>query len=372
MYGQLNGQPLGGQTIQLYQRVAGSHQGYTLVDQTTTQSNGFYSFDNITGVESNTSYFAKEAGADGLHSRTVYERVRALVSIAASTTTADTSTPIVFSGQVSPSQAGHRVLLQEQNPNTGNWHTIKTGGLSSASTYSISYRWRTPGVHDVRAAFPGDGRNLAGASDGVTVTIEQGQVSGFTIATSQPIIPEGSRVRISGVLQNGPNTSVTLWARHANEARFRAVQSMVTGGDGSYAFDQMPAVNTIYQVRTTFAPKRHTAVLLEGVRDVVTLTPSSATSTVGGVVTFSGNVNPDKAGRLIHLLRLSADRHWHTVETTRVRFDSTFHFAWRFVREGEFMFRARIYSDERNVGASSAPVKITVAGMTPVTVPPTK
>ena len=372
IYGQLNGQPLGGQTILLYQHVAGSHQGYTLAGQTTTQSNGFYSFDNIAGVESNTSYFTKESGAQGVHSRTVDERVAALVSIAANPTTADTSTPITFSGQVTPNQAGHRVLLQEQNQKTGDWHTLKTGELSSSSSYSISYRWRTPGVRDVRALFPGDGTNIAGASDGVTVTIQQSQVPGFTIQSSQPIIPEGSSVQISGVLENGATTSVTLWARRADEAHFRPVQSMVTGSDGSYAFGQMPTVNMLYQVRTTFAPKRHTAVLFEGVRDVVSLTPSSTTSTVGGVVTFSGNVDPDKAGRMIHLQRLGSDGDWHTVETVRVRFDSTFHFGWRFARAGSFEFRARIYSDEHNVGAASPPVTITVTGMTPVTVPPTK
>ena len=373
IYGQLNGQPLGGQTILLYQHVAGSHQGYTLAGQTTTQSNGFYSFDNITGVESNTRYFAKEAGVHGVHSRTVDERVAALVSIAANPTTADTSTPIMFSGQVTPNQAGHRVLLQEQNQKTGDWHTLKTGRLSSSSSYAISYRWRTPGVRDVRALFPADGTNIAGASDGVTVTIQQAQVAGFTIQSSQPIIPEGSGVTISGVLSDGATTSVTLWERHADEARFRPVHSRVTGGDGSYSFTEMPTVSTLYQVRTTFAPKRHSAVLFQGVRDVVTLTPSSTTSTVGGVVTFSGNVDPDKAGRVIHLLRLGADGDWHTVETTRVRFDSTFHFGWRFARAGSFEFRARIYSDEHDVGAASAPVTITVSPVTtPTALPPTK
>ncbi len=371
IYGQLNGQPVGGQTILLYQHVAGSHRGYTLADQTTTQSNGFYSFENLPAVQSNTSYFTKEAGVHGVHSRTVYERVAALVSITANTTMADTNTPIVFSGHVTPNQAGHRVLLQEQNPNTGNWYTLKDGRLSPSSSDSISYRWRTPGVHDVRAEFPADGTNIAGASDGLTVTIQQAQVPGFSIQSSQPIIPEGSGVKISGVLQNGANTSVTLWARHADEARFRPVESIGTGGDGSYAFDQMPTVNTLYQVRTTFAPKRHSAVLFEGVRDVVRLTPSSTTSTVGGVVTFTGNVDPDKAGRMIHLQRLGADGDWHTVESVRVRFDSTFRFAWRFVRAGSFQFRARIYSDEHTVGAASPPVTITVSPVTtPTTLPP--
>ncbi len=73
-------------------------------------------------------------------------------------------------------------------------------------------------------------------------------------------------------------------------------------------------------MRTTFAPRRHTAVLFEGVQDVVTMTSSSPTSTVGGHVTFTGSVSPDKAGHVIYLQKLGKDGDWHTVE---VRFVNT-------------------------------------------------
>ena len=55
IYGQLNAQPIGNQTIDLYQHTTGSHTGYVLAGTTTTSSIGFYDFSNITGVATNTS-----------------------------------------------------------------------------------------------------------------------------------------------------------------------------------------------------------------------------------------------------------------------------------------------------------------------------
>jgi plastocyanin len=150
------------------------------------------------------------------------------------------------------------------------------------------------------------------------------------------------------------------------------VADTTTGMDGSYTFPpQTPNYNTVYQVRTTMAPRRHSAVLFEGVQDVVTLTPSSTTSQVGGQVTFTGTVLPDKAGHVIYLQRLGADGDWHNEEIRIVNNASTFQFAWTFGKAGTYQFRARITGDGDNVGAASPPVTIQVAPTTnPATLPP--
>jgi hypothetical protein len=115
-------------------------------------------------------------------------------------------------------------------------------------------------------------------------------------------------------------------------------------------------------VRTTFAPARHSAVLFEGVRDVLQFVADQSTTTVGGQVTFTGSVTPDKAGHPIYLQRLGADGDWHSIEVTLVRPNSTFQFAWRFGKAGSEQFRARIFSDLHNVGAASTPpVTVTVS-----------
>ena len=74
----------------------------------------------------------------------------AQVSISASSTTADTSTPVTFTGHVSPSHAGQRVFLQQQVGNGDDWRTIDSGVLDGTSSYSITHRFRVPDDRDVR------------------------------------------------------------------------------------------------------------------------------------------------------------------------------------------------------------------------------
>lgn len=215
IYGQLRGAPVAGQTIRLYHRVNPS-PFFTLIGSTTTDSFGFYKFTREEGVVmSNRSWFVRGPGFT--HSRTVHERVAAQISINASTTTGDTSTPITFTGSVVPNHAGQRVFLQEQSPTSDDWRTIDSGVLDGSSNYSITHRWRVPGDRDVRVVLRADPRNIRSESDSVTLTIQQAQVPDFTINTSNPIIPEGSSATISGVLDTAgtttpePSTGVSLW-----------------------------------------------------------------------------------------------------------------------------------------------------------------
>jgi hypothetical protein len=112
IYGQLNTPPVAGQTITLFHHISASGRGFTPISRTTTDSHGFYEFTRAEGiVRTNRSWFVREAGVHGVHSRTIHERVAALVSLAASTDNADTRTPITFSGHVTPPHAGQPVFL---------------------------------------------------------------------------------------------------------------------------------------------------------------------------------------------------------------------------------------------------------------------
>ncbi|HEY6396268.1 MAG TPA: hypothetical protein VIX82_02320, partial [Solirubrobacteraceae bacterium] len=255
-------------------------------------------------------------------------------------------------------------------------HTLKAGVVGPGSNYAITYRFRFPGVYAVRVVFRGDFRNVRGASDPVAVTLQQAQKPGFTINSSDPIINDGQTVKISGVLdQPGtttaePSTPVTLFAR-AIGGTFMPIAGTTTGADGSYSFTQMPQNNTIYQVRTTFAPHRDTASLYQGVRDVLTLVPSGTAAKVGQTITLNGTVLPDKAGDVVYLQRLGQDGDWHNVELGIVRSNSSFTFSWTFGNPGTAVFRARIPGDPLNVGGASPRVTIAVtAPPTPVGLPP--
>jgi hypothetical protein len=377
IYGQLNASPQAGQTIVLYHHVAGSHQGFTRIGRTTTDAHGFYEFQRPDGlVQTNRAWFVRELGGQHIHSRTVLERVSALVSLAANPTNADTRQQVLFSGHVEPNHAGDRVFLQVQRGGSDNWRTIDRGRLGGASNYLISHRFSVPGVRDVRVVLRGDNRNIRSESDPVTVTIQQHQIADFTINTSDPIIPEGSTATISGVLyqpgSSAPeaNTSVTLWGRVAGQPHFSALESTSTDSQGRYTFTEKPVQTTVYQARTTFKPHRHSAVLFEGVRDVLTLSASPTNVNSGQPVTFTGSVTPDKAGDVVYLQRLGADGDWHTVGVRQVKPDSTFEFVRTFGAAGPKTFRARIPGDPQNVGGASNVVTVNVTVPPPSSLPP--
>jgi hypothetical protein len=110
--------------------------------------------------------------------------------------------------------------------------------------------------------------------------------------------------------------------------------------------------------------------LFEGVKDVVSMQALPTTTPTGQTVTFSGTVLPDKAGDVVYLQKLGRDGDFHTVEIGFVRNDSTFQFRWMVGSPGTHTFRARIASDENNIGSASAPVTITATAPAAPSLPP--
>jgi hypothetical protein len=378
IYGQLVGSDVAGQTVRLYHRVALAPR-YTLIGTTTTDSHGFYEFTRAEGVvTTNRSWFVR--GPDGSHSRTIHEVVSALVSLTPSTTSTDTRHPVVFTGHVYPDHAFERIALQVQSGTSDNWHTIRSGFTNGASNYRIAYRWAVPNTRNVRAVFVGDRRDVRSSSDPVTVTVQQAQVDGFTINTAEPVIDYLGSTSISGVLSQpgSPGTPdagvvVTLLARTARTGRYQAVATETTGSDGGYSFANLPpAHNTEYVVRTTLAPKRHSAYLFEGVRDAVTAAPSSTSSSVGSTITFSGQILPGKdPGDVVYLQRLGKDGDWHTVKLGFVNALSAFSIPWTLGNAGTDTFRIRVLGDRANIGGVSSPMSVTVApAPSPAALPP--
>ncbi len=368
IYGRLVGPNRANQIIHLYHRINPAPR-FSLIGTTRTNAVGQYVFTRAEDiVETNRSWFVRGVGVNrAAHSRTVHERVAALVTLASSASSGFTRHPLVFSGHVTPGHAGGRVRLQEQNASGSGWHTIKRGRIGAGSDYNISYAWRVPGSYDVRVLFGGDVRNTAAPSDPVTVVIQQTQVAGFTITTSDPVVANDQAVTIAGVLDQAgtttpeAGTSVSLFARMPGQAPFREITTATTGSDGSYSFTNVKsATNELYQVRTTFAPHRGSAVLFEGVQDVLTMSADSQTSTVNGHITFTGSVSPDKAGHAVYLEKLGKDNNWHVVEMRFVNNASTFRFGWTFGTSGTKTFRARITGGPVNVGAASTPVTVEV------------
>jgi len=376
IYGQLNGNDVSSKRIVLYHHISGSHTGFTRISVTTTDSHGFYEFTRAEGiVQTNRSWFVTAPALPGVHSRTIHERVAALVGLTASSQTADTSTPIVFSGHVDPNHRFEQVLLQQQNGASGKWKTIKTAVLGRGSNYVVKHRFRVPGEHNVRVVFPGDHRNIQGVSAVVTVTIQQAEVPDFTIGTSDPVISYGQSATISGTLyMKGtktpqPSTPVTLCSSTLPVVQFTCDTAGITGTDGGYSFTVAPVHNEVYQVMVTLSPDRKTARLFEGVRDLVTLSASPSTVAAGQPVTLTGTATPDKTGDTVYLQRFGADGNWHMVASRQILPGSTFKFVRVPGNPGTRTFRAQIPGDSGNAGGASPAVTVTVTPAPPSALP---
>jgi hypothetical protein len=375
LYGRLTGPDAGHRAVRLFHRV-GSNRGFTLVGVTTTDANGYYEFTRAEGVVlTNRSWFVR--GPAQAHSRTVNERVSALVSLAAPATQVQTSHWAVFTGNVAPGHAFERVVLEQRRAGTDQWQTLTTRFTGRGSHYRIAYRWRVPGVYELRVTFPGDRRNVRTSSDPITETVQQTQMPAFTINSSAPVINLGGATTISGVLITPGSTAVdgnvpiTLLGRPTGQRSFTALAAATTGPDGSYRFTQAPTTNMTYLVEATQTPGRRSAALFEGVHSVISATTDSMSGATGSTLTFTGSVIPGSTGGIVYLQRLGDDGDWHNVAVTVTNPASGYSVATTLGDPGSETFRARVLGNGVNLGGASAPMTVTVsAASSPAALPP--
>lgn len=359
IYGQLNGPNHAGRRITLWHHLAGVRGGYTVVQRTTTDANGFWSVTRAAGVvTTNRAWFA--TAGRGVHSRTVRERVRATVTLDEPTGSLFTGTPISFAGSVSPDHAGEHVVLQQQvGANGDRWRTIDHARIGAGGKFTVVHRFRTPGDRTLRAVFRGDRRNVRGASTPISVTIEQRQVAGFTINASATSIDFGAVVTITGALSGGASTAVTLYGRDERGGALRPLTTGTTDATGAYSFVEAPARNTIYQVRVATDPARRTATLFVGVHAVVSIAASATSGSVGDAITFTGTVAPSKAGHVIELQRLDGGV-WRTVAAGRVGALSHYALAYVLDSAGSIQFRTLVPGGPVNQRGISSAVTVAV------------
>jgi hypothetical protein len=187
------------------------------------------------------------------------------------------------------------------------------------------------------------------------------------VATPDPIT-FGQTVVISGTAANSAGKPLTLFAHTARQG-FAPVAQVTAGSDGSYAFaPQMPVRNTFYEVR---GPHAHSAILYEGVKDLLTANVSGTTVASGQTLTFSGTVAPDHAGHVIYLQRQNAnDGDFHVVQLSTLNNASAYSITHRFYDAGSGNYRVFIPGGHENGGARSQVFAITVTPAAPETLTP--
>jgi hypothetical protein len=332
----------GGQAVTLYEYVAGT-AGYVPVQSTTTDTSGVYEF-KPPALSANTSFYVRSHGAQS-------GRKKARVAVQVTLTGPPEGTQIetgapnkqTFSGTVSPADVGARVILQRQNAVTGDeWHRIGFGQVETGGNYTITHTFRVPGDASIRVLVRSDRINSPSASTPLEYEISQAQNPSLTIVSSADPITYGQSATISGVLAGAttPQT-VTLLARTVHQQGFAPIAEVSTGAGGAYSFPaQAPVNSTLYRVQ---GAGQKSAVLYEGVKDVLTAEVSPTTVQAGEALTFKGTVTPDQTGHIIYLERQNAaGTAFHVVQVGHVLPGSVYSIVHQVYVPGSKVFRVDI------------------------------
>jgi hypothetical protein len=353
-----------GQTVQLYEHSFGT-PGYTPVQSTTTGPLGFYELTQ-TGVATNSVFYVRSHGAQSGRRRV---RVAAQVTLAGppegTQILTGAANAVTFTGSVVPADEGARVILQRQNALTGNeWRRIGDGTVGAGGAFSIAHTFVVPGDANLRVLVRSRGTNIPSPSNMLTYEISQAQNPKLTIdASADPIVYRQS-VTIGGVAAGLASTPVTLFERTAGQHGFAPVAEVATNAGGEYTFPaQAPVYNTFYQVRTGAKKSggERSAILFEGVHDVLTAEVSPTTVQAGQALTFKGTVAPAHAGHIVYLERQNASGGgFHVVQIATIEADSSYTIVHTVYDAGTKVFRVRVPGDVENEGAFSTPFTIQV------------
>jgi hypothetical protein len=367
-----------GREVKLFHHLIGVG-GFSFVQSTTTDAHGFYVISPADVViETNRSFYARSMGA---RSATKHVRVAAQVTLSGPTAgqlLTGFANRVTFTGTVAPADAGARVVLQRQNAATGgDWHRIDRGVVDAAGNFTIVHTFIVPGDANLRVLVRSQRRNIPSASNVLAYSISQAQNVSLTIQASADPMAFGETVTIGGKLASGPNQPVTLLARTARQHGFARVAQVNTNGAGEYSFPaQAPVNSTFYRVEgfrpvcpppppgaaACLAIRRvMSAVLYEGVKDVLTAQVSATTVQAGQAVTFSGTVSPDHTSHVIYLERQNAHGPgFHVIQVSFVGAGSAYSIVHQLYDPGTRVLRVYIPGGPENQGAASQPFSIQV------------
>jgi hypothetical protein len=374
-----------GQAVALFEHSAGT-PGYMRVQSTSTDARGFYELTQ-TGVQTDSSFYVRSHRAQSARR---HVRVAAQVTLVGPPegTQLLTGRPnqVTFTGTVTPADAGARVILQRQNALTGNeWRRIDRGTVGPEGAFSIVHAFSVPGDANLRVIVRGSGVNSFSPSNVLTYEISQAQNPQLTINASLNPIFYGQSVTIDGVAAGMASQPVTLLARTVRQRGFAPVSEVITNASGEYTFPaQSPVNSTFYEVAMTdpsCAAGPHlrvckpviseSAVLYEGVKDVLTAAVSQSTIQAGQTLTFSGTVAPDHTGHIIYLERRNVSNgNFHVVEIANVGAGSAYSIMHKVYEPGTKVLRVRIPGGPENEGATSAPFTIQVTPAPAASLPP--
>lgn len=285
-----------------------------------------------------------------------------------------TTDRVLFSGTVSPLYTGDVAVLQRES-STGyeEWVPIQKTTIGAGGIYSFLHTFVVPGAANIRVLVTGRFRRGAesGASSPLSYVITQKENPLLTLyaasasAPSDPIVI-GKSVALEGTVAEGAGKSVTLMARTALSGSFSTVATQDAGGNGQYKFDVSPTENTFYKVVS--AAGRHSSVLFEGVKSLLTANPSTLSLPEGQSLTFTGTVLPAQIAHTIYLERENTPGTgpFHVVAVgvlnpaANAGETATYTLSHTVFSVGKQVYRVKVPGDRLNQGVASTPVTVEV------------
>jgi hypothetical protein len=285
---------------------------------------------------------------------------------------------VTFSGTVSPADVGARLILQRQNAVNGNqWHRIDSGVVEASGNFTIVHTFIVPGDANIRVLVRSQRRNVPSESNVLAYSVSQAQNPELTIQASADPIVFGEAVTISGKLASGANQPVTLLARSRRQHGFARIAQTSTNATGEYSFPPQAPVNSafyrVYAGKQVCPPqppgaamclairRMSSAVLYEGVKDVLTAQVSAPTVQAGQSITFSGTVSPDHSGHIIYLERQDAHGPgFHVIQVGFIGVGSSYSISHQLYNPGTKVLRVYIPGGPENQGTASQPFSIQV------------
>jgi phospholipase C len=141
---------------------------FTPVTDASTDSTGLYYFVRRAGAtQTNRRLYVTAAG---LHSRTVSQQVRSVITLSPSDMTPGPAEPVTLSGRVTPSHAGQQVSVEQLE--VGGWRVIAKPRLDRASTFSTVQTFPGQGIMQLRVKLDGDDHNITSYSPVVDLDVE--------------------------------------------------------------------------------------------------------------------------------------------------------------------------------------------------------
>ncbi|HWF52463.1 MAG TPA: alkaline phosphatase family protein [Solirubrobacteraceae bacterium] len=166
--GRVQGAGAGGRVV-LWHRLP-SWRRFHRVGSTRTGRLGDYRFVRAEGVVATNRRWYVVAG--GRRSRTITQRVRAVVTLSSSNASPASTDDVTLSGSVTPSHAGDTVIVEQAA--AGSWVPIARTRLDYTSHYAGVHRFPTDGPVELRAVLPGDRRNIRSYSPGLALDVATG------------------------------------------------------------------------------------------------------------------------------------------------------------------------------------------------------